>query len=541
MTQIGPVRVSLIIPVYNPGRYLEPCIASILDQSMAPGSYEVVFVDDGSTDGSPARLDALAAGNPHVRVIHQPNSGWPGKPRNVGVDAARGEYVFFADHDDLLGREALSRLYAMATRCGSDVVLGKMAGQGRGAPYLAFHVNRDRATLWDSRIVSALTPHKLFRRAFLLEHGLRFPEGRRRLEDQHFVMRAYFAADVISILADYTCYYHVQPERGANAASSRYDPAGAFDPVYYFPFLEEVLSIVEANAQPGRQREELLRRFVTHEIMRKLTGSRLLRTPPGERPILLREIRRVVDAHVPTTLDSQLAPLHRTRLALVRANRLDLLVSLARFERDLEVRARVTSAGIDDGIFRVALSAELVAGGRPLTFERRNDSSMLPLPPEVAAAVPDDLRAFPAAVGVHVTLRRQDGAEIEMPTATMTREPDGSERRRLAGLAEAAIDLADPAEAHGLARNRWDVKASVAIAGYSRETLLSRPAGPGRARQVALIDGRLGAPPASWTVVTGARAAAVRKLSSLPIAGRAVALLRRTSGGRGHGAGAARA
>ena len=78
--------VSVIVPVYDPGPYLERCIDSLLAQTMPPGELELIFVDDGSTDGSGERLDRLAAEHDHVRVIHQENSGWPGKPRNVGID-----------------------------------------------------------------------------------------------------------------------------------------------------------------------------------------------------------------------------------------------------------------------------------------------------------------------------------------------------------------------------------------------------------------------------------------------------------------------
>src|SRR5688572_6018574 len=107
-------RVSVIVPVFNPGPRLEGCVRSLLAQTMPPGDLELIFVDDGSTDGSPARLDALAAEHGHVRVEHISPSGWPGRPRNVGIGMACGEYVLFVDNDDWLGEEAAARMHAMA-------------------------------------------------------------------------------------------------------------------------------------------------------------------------------------------------------------------------------------------------------------------------------------------------------------------------------------------------------------------------------------------------------------------------------------------
>jgi glycosyltransferase involved in cell wall biosynthesis len=106
------VKVSVIVPVFDPGARIDRCIESLLGQSLSAGEYEVVFVDDGSTDGTGERLEELAAQYAHVTTVRIPNSGWPGRPRNVGIDTARGEFVYFVDHDDWIGPEALERLYA---------------------------------------------------------------------------------------------------------------------------------------------------------------------------------------------------------------------------------------------------------------------------------------------------------------------------------------------------------------------------------------------------------------------------------------------
>src|SRR4051812_26478850 len=119
------MKVSVIVPVYNPGSHIDDCIRTLTEQSLPTDAYEVIFVDDGSTDGTGDRLDALSTDRPNVRVEHIPNSGWPGRPRNIGLDMAAGEYVYFVDNDDWLEADALERLVAIADDDGADVVVGK--------------------------------------------------------------------------------------------------------------------------------------------------------------------------------------------------------------------------------------------------------------------------------------------------------------------------------------------------------------------------------------------------------------------------------
>src|ERR1051326_3196890 len=91
--------VSTVIPVFNRAAMLDAAVASVLAQTHRP--IEIVVVDDGSTDDTPARADAIAAAHPEVVVIHQSNAG-PGAAREAGRRAARGEFVQFLDSDDLL-------------------------------------------------------------------------------------------------------------------------------------------------------------------------------------------------------------------------------------------------------------------------------------------------------------------------------------------------------------------------------------------------------------------------------------------------------
>lgn len=99
--------VSIIVPVYNVEPYLAKCLSSILSQSFS--AYELILVDDGSTDGSPAICDEYAKRDPRIRVIHQENTG-VSCARNRGLDAALGTCVTFCDSDDSLEPDWLQRL-----------------------------------------------------------------------------------------------------------------------------------------------------------------------------------------------------------------------------------------------------------------------------------------------------------------------------------------------------------------------------------------------------------------------------------------------
>lgn len=93
------MQFSVILPVYNVEKYLEECVESILVQTFS--DYEIILVDDGSTDTSPAICDEYAQKYDFIRVIHKKNGG-PADTRNSGSEAARGEYIVYLDSDDFL-------------------------------------------------------------------------------------------------------------------------------------------------------------------------------------------------------------------------------------------------------------------------------------------------------------------------------------------------------------------------------------------------------------------------------------------------------
>lgn len=113
------VKVTIIVPVYNAEEYLDRCMNSILDQEFP--SFEVILVDDGSTDACPLICDRYSGTDPRFITIHQKNSG-VSAARNAGLNLAQGEYVMFLDSDDALLPYALDEL--MHNLNDEDLVIG---------------------------------------------------------------------------------------------------------------------------------------------------------------------------------------------------------------------------------------------------------------------------------------------------------------------------------------------------------------------------------------------------------------------------------
>jgi len=109
-------KVSVIVPVYNAEKYLQECVDSILNQTLF--DLELILVDDGSTDSSPALCDQYAAQDARVKVIHKPN-GRAASARNAGLRTATGEYVAFVDSDDWISPD----MYEKMLQTGADVTL----------------------------------------------------------------------------------------------------------------------------------------------------------------------------------------------------------------------------------------------------------------------------------------------------------------------------------------------------------------------------------------------------------------------------------
>ncbi|MGP3534423.1 glycosyltransferase family 2 protein [Microbacterium sp. RD1] len=421
-------RVSVVVAVFEPGPAFDDLIRSLDAQTLDAARFEVLLCDDGSGEATRDRLAEVARDRPHVRVLYLPHTGWPGTPRNHGLAAARGEYVYIVDQDDWLFDAALEKLCDYADANASDVVIGKEVGIGRRLPRQIFHADIPRAVLGSDPILELLTPHKLFRTSFLRAHGIRFPDGRVRLEDHLFVMKAYFDAGTISVLASVPCYAWVK--HPGSASSSRIEPRT------YFPHLETVLELVEAHTEPGELRDRLLRHWYRGKILKRLAGRRMLRYPEDYRDRFLDVVQPIIERRFGPGVDTGLSFAHRVRSGLLRADRRADLIRLARFESDLQCRAVVTAARWSrGGGLHLSVDVRITADGEDaLVFEpsASRPERMVWRPPSPLADLPSELRDAGADLA-------DDRVDLVLRDGARRRRLPGSRSHRI-GAMELSVD-----------------------------------------------------------------------------------------------------
>ena len=223
--------VSIIIPVYNAAPFLRECIDSVLAQTYT--AWELILVDDASTDGSADICRQYAARDERVRLISA-DRGEVSATRNKGIDAARGHYIMFVDADDALTPDALTRLRSHADI--ADIVVGQFvysplntltASRGSEAVEIVSPVEAIIRTLYQNPEFHNSPWAKLYARHIF--DGERFVEGR-KYEDLESFLRFYLRANSIAVLKKKIYWYRESPGSFINSLSpARADALWAVD------------------------------------------------------------------------------------------------------------------------------------------------------------------------------------------------------------------------------------------------------------------------------------------------------------------------
>ncbi|HWB66487.1 MAG TPA: glycosyltransferase family 2 protein [Mycobacteriales bacterium] len=489
------VDVSVVIPAYNPGANLDAGLRSALDQTLAADRYEVVVVDDGSTDGTAEWLDRQAAASGGRLVVHRiPPSGWPGRPRNVGVDLASGRYIQFLDADDALHPQALARLLAAADSSDADVVVGKLASDFRGLNHHVFRRSVTGRTIRDYPLVDTLTPHKMFRRQFLLDHAIRFAEGPRHVEDEHFCMQAYVHARSVAVVADVTCYFYRRRRTGGRNLGDT-----PIVPEEYFRDLGAVLDVLDAGVPDADERLPLQLRFYRTEVLGRLRGGQMLRYADDHRRALLEAARAAATARFDPRVRDSLPALLRIQANLLLAGDVDGLVRYAERLEALRLSATATAVAWGDGRLHVSISGGLTLDGEPLQLTRDGDDWLVPA--SLAADAPAADRRIDAA-----DLADIDCALVSRADAQLWSNVEGlslavADDGRVVATGEVALDPWSAQAGAPLPAGLWDVRLRVSFSGLTRVARLV-PAADGPAEPEAWVTAQPDGPRAAiayWT------------------------------------------
>lgn len=300
--------ISIIMPVYNAGVLLHTAVESVLRQSFA--DFELLLVDDGSTDGSAALAHELAKKDGRIRVLEQPNAGICAA-RNLGLQHCRGQWFTFCDDDDTMLPHALETLLVLAKSTGADVVRGgyrllranaagtavelphppgqaiiihKPAGQG----YLQFLQQSGPQFVWNAMYCTNRLGH------------LRFDETcRKGLEDFAFNAAVFQQADSAAYTPQIV-YEHLERQGSTSACG---DPAAVQARLQYLPqWVQAEYAAARAWCPPqqlpkvwsARQAE-----FVTF-VMHQLRDGRL---PPKAKSAAWRSLQRALAACPHSRLD----------------------------------------------------------------------------------------------------------------------------------------------------------------------------------------------------------------------------------------------
>ncbi|WP_050503050.1 glycosyltransferase family 2 protein [Streptomyces monomycini] len=530
-------QVSIVVIAYNDATLVGAAVRSALAQGDAIA--EVIAVDDASTDRTGQVLDDLAREHPRLRVLHrEDNSGGCGTPRNDGLRAATGRFVMFLDSDDVLPEGAVDALLAAALRHDTPVTAGLCVRRELPGPReVAWQPDLYRApalhdpvTAHPELVGDTLCVNKLYDRAFLLDHGILFPDGRFTYEDFVFTSRVLAAAPRLAVVPDEVYVWHVR--RSAKKQSISLDRK---DVANWEARIEAHRTSVRIFADAGHKglASAARTKFLDHDL--RMYVRELHTRGTDYRQEWWRLTRAYLAGFEEGELLAATAParwLARVLLASETPVDSDRLTQLAaRPGRLLPPYARdgerpVWSAGLSeaelDGLealpadrLPVTVDAEPVLGARSLLRLRVHE-----LYGRVGAAGP---------VGIDVELRRRaDGRRGPVHTATLTPDPSGD-----AWTAETALDLGaliSRGDSGSGTPVPWDLTAQVRCADGSVLHAALRATGPGLRRH-ALPSARHGLLLAQPYATTGG-ALALRMASGMRTAWQIAARKLRRGGGR---------
>lgn len=266
-------KVSVIVPVYNVENYIEKMLESVQAQTFK--DFEVILVNDGSTDRSQEIIDVFCNSDKRFKSFYQENGG-VASARNKGIELASSDYIVFYDPDDYIPKKALKKMYKVASGKKADMVVGIMEEKSLGESLIYMHsqklAKQDRIEPTDKSFIGAWSMcHKMFSRKLLMENNIRF-EKLTNAEDGVFTYCVLNCAERIYGCRTIAYNYIKRPfwlEASATQTISSKYLEGLL--ASHGRILEEAVKLTEKYLSPEKKEEylqELFIRFIEGEMIK---------------------------------------------------------------------------------------------------------------------------------------------------------------------------------------------------------------------------------------------------------------------------------
>ena len=262
------MKVSVIIPTYNCAKFLDECLASLLNQTF--DDYEIIVVDNKSTDNTVEKVKEYMNKSSRISLIKLKSNLKQGIARNIGVDYAKGDYIMFVDGDDKVASEFIKKMYNKITYDNADMTVCRWAtfdnNTGRinyRHGYANFHrlpeKYRKESFCWkdikeEVYSQSNVPWDKIYKKSFLKDKEVRFPGGM-FFEDNVFSFDAIMKAEKITVLDECLVYYRINRKQ---AVTARCDET-------FFDYLK-IFSCIKENLVKQGTWEEMKYHFINYKV-----------------------------------------------------------------------------------------------------------------------------------------------------------------------------------------------------------------------------------------------------------------------------------
>ncbi|MCQ5146274.1 glycosyltransferase family 2 protein [Enterocloster bolteae] len=215
------IQISIVLPIYNVEKYLDECVQSVLNQSYA--NFELILVDDGSTDGSQMLCEQYKKKDKRIVVIHQKNGGLS-SARNTGIKCAHGKYITLIDSDDYVAYDYIEKLYDAIVENSADISMCDFQKVAEGSklkeikiPYqiknkhLIFDKEETIKEVYNEKFhgIDFVSWAKMYKLELFRTNSIYFPEGKLH-EDAFTTYKLFYLSEKIAYIDEPLYFYRIR-------------------------------------------------------------------------------------------------------------------------------------------------------------------------------------------------------------------------------------------------------------------------------------------------------------------------------------------